>query len=164
MASGDLLLLFQPANNEPPAVAPATPDQRNSHPVLDFDASTDEIAIFTGIIPPNYSGGGITAKVHFAMTSATSGNVIWQTAFERVGTSQDIDSDSFATANSSSATAVSGTSGIPSVASIAHANGSEIDSVAVGEAFRVKLNRDADNGSDTATGDAELIALALYET
>lgn len=165
MASGDTLMVLVPQDNEPPSSNYATLDTRNGHLVLDFDASTDEAACFRGILPSHYAGGGITIKIHYAMTSATSGNVIWQTAIERVSDSQqDIDSDGFATANSSGAVAVPGTSGHVDICSVAHASGAEMDSLAVGEGFRLKVNRDADNGSDTATGDAELWAIELVET
>ncbi len=165
MASLNTLCQFFPQDNEPPASNYATLDTRNSHLVLDFDASTDEAAVFKGILPSHYSGGGITIKLHYAMTSATSGNIIWQTAIERIGDGQqDIDSDGFATANSSSATAVPATSGHVDILSIAHTSGTQMDSLAVGEGFRLKVNRDADNGSDTATGDAELFAVEIVET
>lgn len=165
MASGNTLLQFFPQDNEPPSSNYATLDTRNSHLVLDFDASTDEAAVFKGIMPSHYAGGGVTIKIHYAMTSATSGNVIWQTAIERVSDSQqDIDSDGFASANSTGAVAVPGTSGHVDICSVAHTSGSEMDSLAAGEGFRLKINRDADNGSDTATGDAELWAVEIVET
>ena len=165
MASGNTLCTFFPQDNEPPSSNYATLDSRNGHLVLDFDASTDESAIFKGVLPSHYAGGGLTIKLHYAMTSATSGNIIWQTAIERVGDGQqDIDSDGFATANSSAATAVPGTSGHVDILSIAHTSGAQMDSLAAGEGFRLKVNRDADNGSDTATGDAELWAVEIIET
>lgn len=36
-----------------------------------------------------------------------------------------------------------------------------IDSVVAGDGFRLKITRDANNGSDTMTGDAELIAVEV---
>jgi hypothetical protein len=36
-----------------------------------------------------------------------------------------------------------------------------IDSVTAGDGFRLKINRDANNASDTMTGDAELIAVEV---
>ena len=69
MAAGDLLADFSPQCNEPPSSDAATPDVRNGHPVLDFDDSSDEAAVFTGFMPWHYSGGGITA---YAVVSFTS--------------------------------------------------------------------------------------------
>jgi hypothetical protein len=163
MASGDTLLVFGPLNNEPPSSNPATLDMRNLHPVLDFDAGTNESAVFTGVMPQHYDGGGVTVKIHYAMSSATSGDVDWDAAFERIGDQQqDIDSDSFAAVNSQDDTTVPGTSGLVDVVSITFEDGADMDSVAAGEAFRLKITRDAAN--DTAAGDAELVAVEIQET
>lgn len=164
MASGDTLIAFFPADNEPPSASFATLDTRNGHPVLDFDAGADESAIFTGVLPRNYAGGGLTVYVHWAATSATSGDCIWNAAFERIGEgSQDIDSDGFASAQAGTATAP-GTSGNVDIQAITFTDGAQIDSIAAGESFRLKITRDADNGSDTMAGDAELVAVEIKET
>lgn len=163
MASGDTLVIFHPLQNEPPSSNPATVDQRNLHFVLDFDASTNETAIFSGVMPQHYGGGGVTVYIHYAMSSATSGDVDWDVAFERIGDQQqDIDSDSFAAVNSVDNTTVPGTSGLVDVVSVAFTDGADMDSVAAGEAFRLEVIRDA--ASDTASGDAELVAVEIRET
>jgi len=165
MAAGDSLIVFGPYQNEPPSSAYATLDLRNLHPVLDFDDTTEEAAVFAGVLPRHYAGGGITVYLHYAMSSATSGNVVWTAAIERVGDGQqDIDSDGFAAAQSSGAVAVPGTSGHVDICTIAFTDGAQMDSLAVGEGFRLKIARDADNASDTATGDAELVAIEVRET
>ena len=163
MASGDTLLAWRAQDYEPPSADPATIDRRNAHFVLDFDASTNESAVFGGVMPRNYAGGGVTVYLHYAMSAATSGDVDWDTSFERVGDQQlDIDADSFATANSVDNTTVPATSGNVDIVNVAHTDGAEIDSIAVGEYFRLKVTRDA--ASDTATGDAELVAVEIKET
>ena len=164
MASGDTLLIFTPLHNEPPASNPATLDTRNQHPVLDFDATTNEDAVFSAVMPRSYAATtGLTVYIHYAMSSATSGDVDWDVAFERIGDQQqDIDSDSFAAANSVDNTTVPGTSGNVDIVSVTFTDGADMDSVAVGEGFRMKVTRDA--ASDTATGDAELRFLEVKET
>jgi hypothetical protein len=163
MASGDSLLVFTPHMNEPPSSNYATFDLRNLHPVLDFDDTTNEDAVFTGVLPRNYDGGGLTVYIHYAMTSATSGDIDWDAAFERIGDQQqDLDSDGFASAQSVDNTTVPGTSGLVDIVSITFTDGAQIDSIAVGESFRIKVTRDAT--SDTATGDAELVALEIKES
>jgi hypothetical protein len=163
MASGDTLCAFGPLHNEPPSSNPATLDTRNQHPVLDFDATTKEAAVFTGVMPRNYGGGGVTIYIHYAMSSATSGNIDWDASFERIGDQQlDIDADSFAAANSVDTTTVPGTSGNVDIVNITFTDGADMDSIAVGEAFRLKIERDAPN--DSATGDAELVAVEIKET
>lgn len=163
MASGDTLLIFTPLHNEPPSSDLATLDTRNQHPCLDFDAADNENAVFSAIMPRNYGGGGITVYLHYAMSSAEAGNVDWDVAFERIGDQQqDIDGDGFAGVQSVNDTNVPGTTGLVDIVSIAFANGAEMDSVAVGESFRLKVTRDA--GNDTAAGDAELVKVEIKET
>jgi len=163
MAAGDTLLIFGPYHNEPPSSDYATLDMRNLHPCLDFDDTTDESAVFTGLMPRNYDGGGVTVYLHYAMSSATSGDVDWDVAFERIGDQQqDVDADSFAAVNSVDDTTVPSTSGNVDVVSVAFTDGADMDSVAAGELFRLKVTRGA--ASDTATGDAELYAVELRET
>ena len=163
MATGDTLLILKPQANIPPSTNYATLDQRNGHLVLDFDATTNESAIFDCVMPRNYAGGGITVYIHYAMSSATSGDIDWDVAFERIGDQQqDVDSDSFATAQSVNTTTVPATSGLVDIVNIAFTDGAQMDSVAIGESFRLKITRDATN--DTATGDAELFGIELKET
>jgi len=162
MASGNLLCSFFPTDNEPPAANYATLDTRNEHPVLDFDATTNESAIFSGIMPAHYAGGGVTVYIHYSMTSAEADTVDWDVAFERIGDQQlDVDGDSFAAVNSVDDTTVPGTTGLVDVVSIAFTDGADMDSVAAGEQFRLKLTRDA--SSDDATGDAEVHVIRLVE-
>jgi hypothetical protein len=163
MASGQTLCVLTPQSNQPPATAYATPDVRNSLLVLDYDADADESAVFVGILPRNYANGGLTVTLHIMHSSATSGTSRWEVAFERMNT--DEDSDSFASAQSASCTA-SGTSGIISTATVTFTDGAQMDSVAAGEPFRLKVTRDANGttGTDSATGDAELVAVEVKET
>ena len=164
MASGDTLLTFLPYANEPPSSNYATLDTRNLRPCLDFDASTNEYAIFSGVMPQHYAGTtGVTVYIHYAMSSAEADTVDWDAEFERIGDQQlDVDGDSFAAANSVDNTTVPGTSGLVDVVSIAFTDGADMDSVAAGELFRLRISRDATN--DDATGDAELFAVELRET
>ena len=163
MASGDTLLAFFPPDNEPPASNYATLDIRNGHPVLDFDTTTAEAAIFTGVLPRNYAGSGVTVYIHAALTSATTGTLGWLVAFERMSdATRDIDADSFASDQTVTAGTVPGTSGVVLVSNVSVTNGVNMDSIAVGEAFRLRITRDVTN--DTAAGDAELIAVELKET
>jgi len=162
MASGNLLCSFFPTDNEPPAANYATLDTRNEHPVLDFDATTNESAIFSGIMPAHYAGGGVTVYIHYSMTSAEADTVDWDVAFERIGDQQlDVDGDSFAAVNSVDDTTVPGTTGLVDVVSIAFTDGADMDSVAAGEQFRLQIIRDA--ASDDATGDAEVHVIRLVE-
>jgi len=163
MASGDTLAVFTPHHNEPPATAFATLDTRNAHPVLDFDDATNEDAVFSMVMPQHYGGGGVTVFIGYSMTSAESGDVDIDVAFERIGDQQlDVDADSFAAVNSVDNTTVPATSGLVDVVSVAFTDGADMDSVAAGELFRLKVTRDA--VSDTAAGDMELHFVEIRET
>ena len=163
MASGDTLLTFTPQCNEPPASNFATFDTRNQHPVLDFDETTNESAVFSGVLPRHYGGGGVTVYLHYAMTSAIANTVDWDVAFERIGDQQqDLDADGFAAVNSVDNTTVPGTAGLVDIVSVAFTNGVDMDSIAAGDGFRIKVTRDA--VSDDAAGDAELRFIEIKET
>jgi len=134
---------------------------RNNRPVLNFDDTTNESIMFSGVFPQCYGGGGVTAYIHYSMASScSSGDVDWDVAFERVGTSESLDADGFAAAQSADNNVIPDFGNL-AVASIDFEDGAEMDNVAVGEVFRVKLTRDATN--DTATGDAEFYALEIRE-
>lgn len=162
MAAGHTLVVLYSQDNEPPASNFATLDSRNGHPCLKFDATTQEAAVFSAVLPRNYAGGGITVYLHWA-TTATSGTIGWDVAFERIGDGQqDIDSDSFATAQTITAATVPATSGNLDITSVAVTNGANLDSIAIGELFRIRIRRDVAN--DDAAADAELYAVELKET
>jgi len=145
--------VFTATDNQPPSTTFATLDTRGTGiAVLDFDDATDESAVFVSIIPEGASlGSGLKIRLHWMATTATSGNVVWDVSLERMTT--DLDSDSFDTIASGTA-AANGTSGILTVTEITL---STIDSVTAGDGYRLKVTRDANNGSDTMTGDAELV-------
>jgi hypothetical protein len=156
-------VFFSPLANEPPASNFATLDTRNSHPCLDFDTTTQEAAVFTGLLPRSYGGGGITVYVHWAATSATSGTIGWDIAIERIGDgSQDTDSDGFASAQTVTAATVPATSGNVKITNVAITDGANMDSIAAGELFRLRIRRDVAN--DNAAGDAELFGIEVRET
>lgn len=164
--TGDTLVTFTPLANEPPSSAYATLDLRNLHPVLDFDGATDEEAVFSGVLPRHYSGNGLTVRVHVAFTSATSGSCRWQGAIERIDSSSlDIDADSFTSFQSVGVTAP-GTTGQIITGDLTFTSGANMDSLAVGEAFRLKIRRDADgtSGTDDIATDAELLLVEIRET
>lgn len=163
MASGDTLCVFTPLHNEPPGSNPATLDTRNYHPVLDFDGATNESAVFSTVMPRHYAGSGVTVYIHYAMSTDTTNDIDWDAAFERIGDQQqNLGSDGFAAVQSVDNTTVPGTAGLVDIVSIAFTDGAQMDSVAVGEGFRLKVTRDA--ASDTSTDDAELRFVEIKET
>jgi hypothetical protein len=155
------VLYFYPQDNEPPTTNYATLDTRNSHPVLDFDDTTAEAAIFSSVLPGSYAGGGITVKVAYS-AAATSGTAGFTVEIERIGDSQlDVDGDSFAGAQTITAVTVPGTTGHVDVVSVDISDGANMDSLAAGEQFRMRIKRDTAN--DTAVGDTELHWVSVEE-
>jgi len=164
MASGDTLCRFGPLHNEPTTTLAALWGVRNQHPILSFDDTTNWYCVFSDVMPQNYAGTtGVTVYIHYAMASAVADTVDWDAAFERIGDQQlDIDGDSFAAVQSVDNTTVPGTAGYVDIVSIAFTDGAQMDSVAKGESFRIKINRDA--ASDDATGDAQILKVEIRET
>lgn len=150
---------FTPMTSQPPATGFATLDTRNSIAVLDFDAAAVEGTSWVGVIPEGANlSSGITVRIWWMATSATSGNVRWRAKWEKTGT--DMDADSYDTATEATG-AANGTSGIETVTSITC---TAIDSLAAGDRFRLAIERvgnDATN--DTMTDDAELVAVELRQ-
>lgn len=162
MASGDSLFFFRPQDNEPPSANPAIEDTRNSHPVLDFDDAVNESGVFSWAVPRQYSGGGFTVYLHYAMTSAVTLTVDWDVSIERIGDQQqDLDADNFGAITNIDNTTVPATSGLVDIVNglITHANGG---SPVVGDGMRLKVTRDA--VADDAAGDAELRFIEIQET
>jgi hypothetical protein len=151
------LARFTPRDNQPPASDFATLDTRNSISVLEFNASTEETAMFVGSIPEGANlASGLLVRIWWMGDTATSGNVRWAAAFEDTGT--DLDADSFDTATEVTS-AANGTSGIETVASITCTT---IDSLAAGDRFRLRIARKgADAVNDTMLGDAQVVAVEV---
>lgn len=163
MASGNTLATWTPHHNQPAASSFATLDVRNQHLVLEFDAAADETAIFPGVLSRAYAGGGITAKITWCPDTAITAACRWFGQFERMNSTFDIDADSFdATGASATGTAV-GVGQIVETALI-FTDGANLDSLAVGEAFRFKLTRTGTHVADDMTGDAQLLRIELRES
>lgn len=128
----------------------------NRRPSLAYDAAASEAAYWTVAAPQGLTGT-LTLIISYVMASATSGNVVWRAQVEAVSAADAVDLDSatsFDTANSVTS-AVPATAGFLAQATITLTNA---DSIAVGDYVRISIDRDAANGSDTAAGDALLLA------
>lgn len=161
MGANETLAAWEAIAGAPPSSAAATPDVRNNHVVLDFDADANETAYFSSVLPKHYAGGNITCKLHWMATSATSGTVRWSIAFERLAANgQDLDSNGFqaAVAATGAANASSGKLTQTSLTLTA------FDGAINGDAFRIAVTRVANDATnDTMTGDAELFMVELVE-
>ncbi len=161
MAANETLAIWEAIGGTPPAASAATLDIRNGHVVLDFDADANETSYFSSVLPKHYAGGSIACKLHWMATSATSGNVRWSAAFERLESNgPDLDTNGFQTAVEATA-AANATSGKLIVTTLTI---TALDGAVAGDAFRIAVTRIATDGTnDTMTSDAELLQLELVE-
>ena len=163
MASGDVVALIPIASA--PATAYATQDTRaggstpaEAVPVFDFDDTTIEYMDFYGRLD-GYAGGGLTLTADWSATdtTVTPHSVVWGAAIRRIADdAEDVDDAHAYDFNDAAADQEASASGEVSRFSIAFTSGADMDSLANGEAFILRIRRDPTNGSDDLTGDAEL--------
>jgi hypothetical protein len=164
--SGQTLLSCSPLDDEPPSSNYATFDVRNGHPVLVFPDAVVYVAIFTGVMPRRYGGGGITILINWTNSTTSTNKVCFSATLERVdvGTT-DLDADSFGTqVIDTTGVAANATSGIQSQTSIALTTGANMDSVVAGDCFRLKITRETGQANDTQAGDAQIVSIEIKET
>jgi hypothetical protein len=127
----------------------------------DFDASTAEHLWWAYTMPQNYSSGPIV-RIQW-MANATTGSVVWGA---QIGAVTPADADTpieHVLATATTATTATNTTEARRLneTTITLAN---LDSLAAGDLFLLHVYRDAANGSDTCTVDAEVIAFSLDYT
>jgi len=119
-----------------------------------FDATTDEI-LYTHVERiRNYGSGNLTLSFDWYADTASSGDVVFAAQIAAITPNtdtQDVETDAFATATSVTDSHLGTTGQRVHQAAITISN---LDSIADGDVFVLKFYRDADDGSDTMTGDA----------
>jgi hypothetical protein len=152
------------ASNAGPALLPLIGTDAAPKKILEvaaFDASTAEYLCFDFRMPGEYlSGGTVTLQW---MANATANSVVWAAKLAAV-TAADADTPvEHAPATASTATTSVNTTEARRLTetSITLAN---LDSVAGGDYCSLIVYRDAANGSDTCTVDAELLTVELAFT
>jgi hypothetical protein len=151
---------FTPRTTNGPAAATtelATNDVMLS--VLDFDASTDEGAQFMIPMPKSWNAGTITAQFFWTAASG-SGDVVWAIRALSLANDDALDS-AFGTAVTVTDTlTATGDLCITSATSaVTPSNTAAKEDLVV-----IEVYRDADNGSDTLSADARLIAVRIIYT
>lgn len=140
--------------------APAGLDYENNTPKILFDDTTSEGVYWQFRMPSDYSSAPVL-KLVYTMASATSGTMEFEASLWATSDNESAVTASYDTINTGTET-VPGTAGLTSDLSITLANA---DTLAAGDLVRIKLFRDADDGTnDTATGDLELWAASLEYT
>jgi len=137
-----------------PAVAACVTGTNTQKGVLDFDATTNQFAQATVLLPGDWVG---TSDVKFKwLAAATSGNVIWGIQTSCVADAET-DDPSWNTAS----TVTDGAKGTTLQTNDASITGMITTGCAAGELMHVNIYRDAASGSDTMTGNARLIGVEL---
>ena len=164
MATTNLLYAVTPQANHYAGANFATLDYDGDVLVHDFDSATDEFVEFMMFLPNHYSGGGLTFELLWSADTATSGNCIWDIAISSLTPGTDnAGTKAFSSVNSVT-DAAAGTAGIVEQANITFTDGADMDSWVAGEWAKVRVSRDANNASDTMSGDAQLHGVVLKET
>jgi hypothetical protein len=130
---------------------------------LAYDAATDEAA-FWKLQANEYASGNLTLDIFWYADSASTGDVVWEAQIAAITPntdSQDIETDSLATANSVTDSHIGTTGQRLHQATITISN---LDSLAAGDVVFIRIARDANNGSDTMTGDCVLVLATLSYT
>ncbi len=128
---------------------------------LSFDAAATEAAQVTVPYVPAYGSGNLTVKVLWYGDSATSGDVVWGASIAALTPetdSQDIETDAWATENTVTDSHLGTTAQRLHTASITVSN---LDSIATGDYLALRVRRIGGNGSDTMTGDAQVVGVVV---
>jgi hypothetical protein len=137
-------------------------------PVIDYDASTVEYYDFYGNAQ-GYASGGLTLRFGWAAATATTGTVRWEAAIRRiVEDAEDLDTTAHTyDYNAVNVAAPPSAVGEVDYTEITFTDGADMDSLASGEDFILRLKRQADDATnDTMAGDASVLfaGMTLRET
>lgn len=125
---------------------------------FDFDAATDEFAQIAIPMPKSWDEGTVT--VQFIWTASNTGNVVWGAQGVALGDDDAVDS-AFGTAQ----TVTDGVTLAGDVMESSFTSAITIAGTPAAEDIVVfQFYRDADNGSDTCTVDAQLIGVRIKYT
>ena len=173
MASGDSLLilpamhaLFPVTSYGQRALIGGTSSPNEQVPVVAFDDTSQEYIDFLGVIPNHYNGGGLTVTLVWACVDVASDVVEWQVAFRRIeDDAEDLDTTAHTYDYNAVVATAPSASGEVAYDDITFTSGADMDSLAAGEAFLMRVTRDPTPSSGTdATGDALLVAIHISET
>lgn len=139
----------------------ATGTARNGHSLIAFDDTVLEEIIFEGVMRQWYNANeSLQVILQWAAATAVVGNCRWVAQFENLAAGgQDLDADGFA-AGITASPSPDGTSGVLTYTLLGFTNAAA-DAIVAGNAYRLRVQRDAANVADTMVGDAQLLSVAL---
>jgi hypothetical protein len=131
--------------------------------VYDFDAASSRYLDYKCQLQ-GYDSGGLTVHIRWMASSATSGVCRWGVAIRRIADdAEDVDVSHTYDFNYTEPTTASA-SGEVDYATVTFTDGADMDSLADGENFILRITRDGGHANDTMTGDAELFGVMVLET
>lgn len=129
-------------------------------PYLTFDGTTDEIITWAFRMPSDYASG-LTVKWQYSMASATTGVVAIRSQVAASSVGDNVATNVYDTVEASSDVTVPGSAGNMAEISFALTN---LDSLAAGDHFAIRLGRENGTSGTNATGDMAVWAIALTYT
>jgi len=128
--------------------------------VLDFDASTDEFAQFSVAFPKSWNEGTITYQVYWTPSSTNTGDCIFGLQGISIADGASIDSafDAAVAITDAGIGTLEDQQVSPVSSAVTVKNASE------GSLSYFQFSRDANNGSDTFTGDARVLGIKIFFT
>lgn len=168
MASGQIFGLYPcpPGASAAPIdflVGAATPAE--NLPIGTFADAAAAYMDFYGVAQ-GYGGGGLTLKLKWS-SLATTNNAVWQAAIRRIADdAEDFDTTAHSYDFNTVTAAAPIAAGQASYDNITFTNGADMDSLADGEAFVLRVLRDPAHASDNLANTAQLwiTHLVLMET
>jgi len=132
----------------------------NGRFVLAFDKDTDEAAMWSFVAPQGLSGA-LSAVLFLASSTGSAAAAYWEVSVEAItpADAQAVGTDSFDTANTGNIT-MPATTLYENTLSVTLTNA---DSIAAGDHCRLRVSRDANNGSDAYAYDAYLTLVEIRE-
>lgn len=158
MATGTIILPILAAVPDP-TNPPGLAFTAANRPYLTFDASTDELVVWTFPLPTNYASG-LAVHCQYSMASATANNIAIRTEVMAIADTEDVDTDNFAAVEASADDTVPGTAGNMGVVSDALGT----PTLAASDYIALRFGRENGTSGTNATGDMEVWAVWLQYT
>lgn len=162
MASGDSLGFWDALSSRPPGGGAPVITGINNDIVIMFDPASDNTTYFFGYLPSSYGGGNLQVHLFWNTTDDTADNIKIDVAFERrqPGTYDFDNGDDFGTDSSTLITVSDDTLLNTTMIVITAANAG---TPVAGEPFRLRVRRDADDGTDTFADQWLLVGIKMLE-
>lgn len=162
MASGDSLGFWDALSSRPPGGGAPLISGINNDVVILFEADNDNTTYFYGFLPSSYAGGNVQIHLIWYATDAATDDIKIDVAFERrqPGTYDFDNGDDFGTDSSTLITVSDDTLLNTTMIVITAANAG---TPVAGEPFRLRVRRDADDGTDTFADQWLLVGIKMLE-